>query len=232
MQTRTTMESGLVTLGASLLTFYAVAHIESTVLARIGVQYFEASTTSPTSKKPERKLDSPGVNFGLWSAPRIDAYKRTLAEHLLPALALLRVEKIKLEVPVLEGTDDVTLNRGTGWIRGTARPEEWGNMGIAGHRDGFFRGLKDLKMGDTMDLVTHSRADTYVVDSIQIVNPDDVSVLRPGVARSLTLVTCYPFYFVGSAPQRYVVHASIVGSQALPKGKSWQGQFRNQKVNN
>jgi sortase A len=155
------------------------------------------------------------VNFSLWSEPRIDAYKRTLAQHLLPALAVLRVPKIELEVPVLEGTDDLTLNRGTGWIRGTARPEEWGNIGIAGHRDGFFRGLKDLKTGDTMDLVTRGRTDTYVVDDMRIVNPDDVSVLRRGVARSLTLVTCYPFYFVGSAPQRYVVHASIIHSPAL-----------------
>jgi sortase A len=210
------MESGLLAFGASLLTFYAVAHIQSTVLARIAVQRFGASTPSSlTSKKPERKLDSPSVNFILWSEPRIDAYKKTLAQHLLPALAVLRVQKIELEVPVLEGTDDLTLNRGTGWIRGTARPEQWGNIGIAGHRDGFFRGLKDLKMGDTMDLVTHDRTDTCVVDDIRIVNPDDVSVLRPGVARSLTLVTCYPFYFVGSAPQRYVVHASILRSPAL-----------------
>ena len=212
VQTRATMESGLLVLGASLLTFYAVAHIQSTVLARIAVQRFEASTTSLTSEKPERKPDSLGVNLSLWSAPRIDAYKRTLARHFQPALAVLRVQKIKLEVPVLEGTDDLTLNRGAGWIRGTARPEDFGNVGIAGHRDGFFRGLKDLKMGDTMDLVTRGRTDTYVVDDIRIVNPDDVSVLRQGGARSLTLVTCYPFYLVGSAPQRYVLHASIIRS--------------------
>jgi len=207
------MESGLLVLGASLLTFYAVAHIQGSVLARIAVQRFENSTTSLTSEKPERKPESPGVNLSLWSVTRIDAYKRTLAQHLLPALAVLRVQKIELEVPVLEGTDDLTLNRGAGWIRGTARPEDLGNVGIAGHRDGFFRGLKDLKMGDTMDLVTRGRTDTYVVDDIRIVNPDDVSVLRQGGARSLTLVTCYPFYFVGSAPQRYVLHASIVRSQ-------------------
>jgi sortase A len=178
------------------------------------MQSFEASTRSPTSEKPERKLDSARVNLSLWSAARIDAYKRTLAQHLRPSLAVLRAKKINLEVPVLEGTDDLTLNRGAGWIRGTARPEDWGNIGIAGHRDGFFRGLKDLKMGDTMELVTPGRTDTYVVDNIRIVNPDDVSVLRPGVARSLTLVTCYPFYFVGSAPQRYVVHASVLRSPA------------------
>lgn len=203
------MGSGLLVLGASLLAFYAAAHIQSTVLARIAVQDFEASTRSLPSEKRERKPESTSVNFSRWSVTRIDAYKRTLAQHLLPALAVLRVQKIGLEVPVLEGTDDLTLNRGTGWIRGTARPEGFGNVGIAGHRDGFFRGLKDLKMGDMMELGTPGRNDTYVVDDIRIVNPNDVSVLRPGVARSLTLVTCYPFYFLGSSPQRYVVHASI-----------------------
>ena len=117
------MERGLLVVAAILLTFYVGALIESTVLAQIAVQRFEASTTSLISKKPERKLDRPDANFSLWSAPRIDAYKRTLAQHFLPPLAVLRVQNIGLEVPVLDGTDDLTLNRGTGWIRGTARPE-------------------------------------------------------------------------------------------------------------
>ena len=217
------MERGLLVVAAILLTFYVGALIQSTVLAQIAVQRFEASTTSLISKKPERKLDRPDANFSLWSAPRIDAYKRTLAQHFLPPLAVLRVQNIGLEVPVLDGTDDLTLNRGTGWIRGTARPEQLGNIGIAGHRDGFFRGLKDLKLGDPMELVTHDQSDTYVVDDIRIVSPDDVSVLRPGVVRSLTLVTCYPFYFVGSAPQRYVVHASIVRSPTLSTAPHGEG---------
>ena len=112
-----------------------------------------------------------------------------------------------MEAPLLEGTDDVTLNRGVGRIEGTAHPGEDGNLGIAGHRDSFFRVLKDIKVGDRVDLEGLERSDTYVVDQVEIVDPGDVSVLRPRSKPSLTLVTCYPFYFIGSAPRRYIVHA-------------------------
>jgi sortase A len=90
-------------------------------------------------------------------------------------------------------------------------------VGIAGHRDGFFRGLKDLHLGDTMDLYTENGNSRYVVDEILIVPPENVSVLAPQSKPALTLVTCYPFYFVGSAPLRYVVHASITASSNLTR---------------
>ena len=157
-------------------------------------------------------MDVSPADFSLWSEKRIEGYKESLVEHIGPPLAILRVAKIHLEVPVLDGTDDLILNRGVGRIAGTARVGSSDNVGIAGHRDGFFRGLKDLAVGDTMDLVTPSSTETYVVDKIQIVDPKDVSVLRPAKVPSLTLVTCYPFYFIGSAPQRYIVHASISDS--------------------
>ena len=99
-------------------------------------------------------------------------------------------------------TDDRTLNRGVGRIIGTARLGKAGNIWIAGHRDGFFRGLKDIAPGDTMELMMLNRTDQYVVKNVQITSPEDVSVLQPTSFYSLTLVTCYPFYFVGSAPQR------------------------------
>src|SRR5215469_851377 len=90
---------------------------------------------------------------------------------------------------------------------GPAREE--GNIGISGHRDGFFRGLKDIREGDGIELVTATGTDTYTIDHIVIVKPTDVSVLAPRPRPSITLVTCYPFYFVGSAPQRYIVQASM-----------------------
>jgi sortase A len=92
-----------------------------------------------------------------------------------------------------------------------------GNVGIAGHRDGFFRGLKDLQLGDRLDLTTPHAALAFTVDEITIVEPRDVHVLEPRSRPSLTLVTCYPFYFVGNAPQRYIVHASI-DEPASPAG--------------
>jgi LPXTG-site transpeptidase (sortase) family protein len=81
------------------------------------------------------------------------------------------------------------------------------NLGIAGHRDGFFRGLKDISIGDVVELDTLARAERFVVTEITVTAPSDVEVLDPTEEPSLTLVTCYPFYFVGSAPQRYIVRA-------------------------
>jgi sortase A len=120
---------------------------------------------------------------------------------------MLRLASIHLEVPVLDGTDDFTLNRAVGRIDGTALPGQPGNVGIAGHRDGFFRGLKDVRPGDPIELETLSGSQSFLVADIRIVSPEDVSVLDPTPGPALTLVTCYPFYFVGDAPQRYIVRA-------------------------
>jgi sortase A len=131
-----------------------------------------------------------------------------------PPEAILRVPKAGIEVPVLEGTDDLTLNRGAGHIAGTALPGQAGNMAITGHRDGFFRGLKDVAPGDTIEVVRSgtagSQTDKYLVRNIKIVFPTDTSVLNKTPDSTLTLITCYPFYFVGAAPQRYVIQASLI----------------------
>ena len=131
-------------------------------------------------------------------------------------MALLQIPKIHLQAPVLDGTDGLTLNHAVGRIAGTARPGDAGNIGLAAHRDGFFRGLKDIQQGDEIDLKTRSGTDIYTVDQIQIVSPRDVSVLRDHRKPALTLVTCYPFYFVGSAPKRYVVTAFLTQHTAGP----------------
>jgi sortase A len=108
---------------------------------------------------------------------------------------------------VLRGTDDRTLDRAAGLIEDTAEPGTDGNSGIAGHRDGFFRGLKDIVPGDTIELDTLQGTDVYRVERTWVVNPEDVSVLDPMSIPTLTLVTCYPFYFYGAAPQRFIVRA-------------------------
>jgi sortase A len=205
---RVNVERFLSLLGIALLALYVAARIHSAVLSRAAVLSFEALQTQ-SSLRQEPSSGQGHVDFSLWSEQRIEAYKQSLAQHFDQPLAVLRVAKIDLEVPVLDGTDDLTLNRGVGRIVGTARPGARGNIGIAGHRDGFFRGLKDLRVGDPIDLVMRDRTDTYLVDEIQIVNPDNVRVLRASTTPSLTLVTCYPFYFIGSAPRRYIVHASV-----------------------
>jgi sortase A len=150
----------------------------------------------------------------LWAPNRVIAWRKALLEPASEPLAVLRIPKLRLEVAVLPGTDDRTLDRALGHIEGTALPGSDGNLGIAGHRDGFFRGLKDIAPGDVIELETMQGQDVFRVEQTWIVNPEDVSVLDPTPARSLTLVTCYPFYFVGSAPQRFIVRAVRVTPHA------------------
>jgi sortase A len=157
-------------------------------------------------------------DLSLWDAGRIAAWRSSLEHEAPPPLAVLRIPKIGLEVAVLPGTDDFVLNRAVGHIDGTARPGEDGNSGIAGHRDGFFRGLKDIVLGDGIEVETLQGMDRYVVERVWIVPPEDVSVLDATPTRSLTLVTCFPFYFVGSAPQRYIVRAVRADATARPEG--------------
>jgi sortase A len=152
----------------------------------------------------------------LWSSDRIRAWNAALHDASPAPLAVLRIPTVGLEVPVLAGTDARTLDRGVGHIEATAEPGTGGNAGIAGHRDGFFRGLKDIVPGDTIELDTLDGRDVYQVEQTWIVTPDDVSVLEPTPTAALTLVTCYPFYFVGSAPQRFIVRAVRISHQPDP----------------
>ena len=148
----------------------------------------------------------------LWDPKRILAWRESQNDASPPPLAVLRIARLGIEAPVLEGTSDWTLNRGVGHIEDTAVPGADGNVGIAGHRDGFFRALKDVNMGDMLEIETRAGVAQYRIERSWIVDPDDVSVLDPTTAPAVTLVTCYPFYFVGSAPQRFIVRAVRTGA--------------------
>jgi sortase A len=124
-------------------------------------------------------------------------------------MALLEMPDVGLKVPVYEGASDVNMDRGAGHIKGTARPGGGGNIGIAGHRDGYFRVLKDAEVGDSLTLQTATGQRRYTVNEILIVDPLDIEVLDSSEDQRITLVTCYPFYFVGDAPQRYIVKAQL-----------------------
>jgi sortase A len=199
----------LFALGVALLSFCAAAFIEGYVYSHMTVSSFQHQSTAQRLIVTNARRNAWRPDFSLWDQQRIRDYERSLPEHSDQPEAVLRIDKIHLVVPVLNGTDDLTLNRGVGRIIGTAHVGAPGNLGIAGHRDGFFRGLKDLNVGDTVQLETKEGAQVYAIDWVKIVTPDDVGVLKSTGAPSLTLVTCYPFYFIGSAPQRYVVHASL-----------------------
>ncbi len=122
-------------------------------------------------------------------------------------VGMLDVPRLKLSTPVIEGDDDTTLERAVGHLPDTPLPWENGNSAIAGHRDGLFRPLKDLKVGDEIHFRSTRDEFIYKVTKTSIVQPDDVSVLGPRSKNALTLITCYPFYYVGSAPKRFVVFA-------------------------
>jgi sortase A len=153
----------------------------------------------------------------LWSPGRVIAWRKALLDPAPAPLAVLRIAKIRLEVPVLPGTDDSTLDRGVGHIEGTASLGTDGNLGIAGHRDSFFRGLKDITPGDRIELDTIPGKEVYRVERTWVVNPEDIWVLDSTPTRVLTLVTCYPFYFIGSAPRRFIVRAVRVADKPVPR---------------
>lgn len=134
-------------------------------------------------------------------------------------IAVLRIPRIAMEVPVSDGTTERVLLAGAGLVEGTASPGSVGNIGIAAHRDTFFRGLKDVAVGDLIELETLAGTDTYRVSTLSVVAPSDVYVLAATTEPALTLVTCYPFYFVGNAPQRYIVRAVAAEFHSQPPRK-------------
>ena len=147
-----------------------------------------------------------------WSPRRRKAYEQSLTRDGVLPLGRLEIPAIELSVMILPGTDDWTLNRAVGHIDGTSLPGEPGNVGIAGHRDGFFRGLRLLETGARIWLTTLEGTYEYIVHDMRVVDPSQVEVLEPSRKPTLTLVTCYPFFHVGSAPQRYVIRATLASS--------------------
>ena len=152
--------------------------------------------------------------------PRAHSAGREAAQPLqsqakIDGLAKLDITKAGLSAMVMEGADDATLRVAVGHIPGTALPGQGGNVGLAGHRDSFFRGLRKLTVGDEITLTTRASTLHYTVESIRVVSPDDVSVLRNTPYPALTLVTCYPFYYVGPAPQRWIVKARLTSTRDI-----------------
>ena len=198
-------EKALLLVGISTLTAYAAARVHTEFSSRLALHEFNSLHVKGSDKR--EKLNE-RVDFTLWNPKRVRAYQESLLAKPDIPIAVLRIPKIHLEVPVFNGTDALTLNRGAGRIIGTAEIGQHGNIAIAAHRDGFFRTLKDIAPGDLLRLDTPGKTIHYVVELTEVVQPEDVSVLADTGNASLTLVTCFPFYFIGNAPQRFIVQAS------------------------
>ncbi len=130
----------------------------------------------------------------------------------------IEISRLGLSAIVIEGTGRTTLRRAAGHIPGTALPGQPGNVGISGHRDTFFRPLRNIRRNDVVTLTTSLGEYRYRVVSTRVVDPHDVAVLDPSANEILTLVTCYPFHFVGSAPDRFIVRAERleITARSLP----------------
>jgi sortase A len=127
------------------------------------------------------------------------------------------IPRLVLTAVVVEGIDKSTLRRGVGHIPGTVLPGQSGNVGLAGHRDTHFRQLKDLRIKDEIQVSTLNGDFRYIVESLRVVDPKNVGVLAPSSENTLTLVTCYPFFYIGAAPQRFVVTARQAPAQTLAR---------------
>ena len=203
--------------GAVLLAWYLAARTYSHFASTAAIDRFEEARSNQIAVSRHRSMaaSSPSpdpVDTTLWAQGRVEEYQQSLLAEMDTPLALLRISRLGIEAPVFAGTSDLVLNRGVGQIEGTALPGEVGNIGIAGHRDGFFRPLKDIVVGDELVLETPSDSITFVVEELHIVAPSDVWVLAPTDSPAITLVTCYPFYFIGSAPQRFIVRANAAAA--------------------
>jgi len=223
------LEAALYLGGATLLAVFVLLRFEGERQREAGIESFHMAAASVVSaaEASDLQVSLPGQanamafeatvaepSLELWAEKRIREYRESLRVQGSPPLAVMTIDRLDIQVPVYEGTDDFNLNRGVGRIEGTALVGEAGNLGIAGHRDSFFRGLKDIAIDDDIDLLTPSGTENYRVSSIDIVDPEEVWVLAPGDAKTITLVTCYPFYYVGQAPKRYIVKATAEHSLA------------------
>jgi sortase A len=204
------LERSLLVAGTVLLAFYGAARLDGWLFSTAALQAFDQSSPPPQSALPTAPTGADqSVDMSLWSPERVVGFRDSAWLTEERALAVLELDQLRLRVPVFAGTDELVLNRGAGWIQGTARPGEDGNIGIAAHRDGFFRVLMNVEVGHSIRLRTEASTRAYRVDGIEIVDPEDVHVLLPRAEPSLTLVTCYPFYYSGNAPHRWIVHATL-----------------------
>jgi sortase A len=166
---------------------------------------FEGKSERPESEQPTADVAPPPA------APAPESRKLKTNE----LIGRIEIPRVKVSAVVKEGADTKTLSRAVGHIPYTALPGEKGNVGVAAHRDTFFRGLRDVRHGDVIRVVTTEGVYLYEVDSMKIVWPKNVEVLDPTPDKRITLVTCFPFNYIGHAPKRFIVQGKQVGFEEL-----------------
>jgi sortase A len=198
------LERGLLAVGVALAAWCAAVLVEARFHNAMPIAPAEGQlkiTQTPTHGLPGDAGTTTTTTTSTTTAPAPAV--GTLIGHL-------EAPAVNMSAAILEGTDDATLSRGAGHIEDTPFPGQTGNIGIAGHRDTVFRPLRNIHVGDALDLTTAEKVYRYKISKTLIVDPDDVYVLDPTDQPTLTLVTCYPFEYVGHAPRRFIVQAQLV----------------------
>jgi sortase A len=211
---RTAIRYLFLTIGTVCLAVYSYAYLERVLYQNFESRKFDRTLgRSVAAIVASNDRITPIVGVGRSPAKSMSSPRRPPPTTLIGRLS---VPKLHLSAMVREGIDRKTLRLAIGHIPVTALPGETGNVGVAGHRDTFFRGLKDLKTNDEIQFSTVSGDFNYVVESLNIVGPGEVGVLAPSAENVLTMVTCYPFYYVGAAPKRFIVRARQVSPPTAP----------------
>ena len=182
------LERGLFAVGLAMLSWWTLAQVGGLVVRRVA----SADMARAAAGAPEG-IDGPADEPG---SGRI--------------LGRIEVKRLGVDAVILEGTGDLALYLGVGHLAGSPLPGDAGNVVLAGHRDTYFRGLKDAAPGDTIRVTRAGAAYEYIVTTTAVVKPDEVDLIQPSSRNVLTLVTCYPFRYVGPAPKRFVVRATCL----------------------
>jgi len=201
--------------GVLLTVFFVVQLAQGEVQRQDGIAEFEQTAQATTAQAGTAEDTQPDFeNTGepdtsLWAPGRLADYKASLQAQLPSVLGVLEVPSVGLKVPVYSTNSELVMDRGAGIIDGMSYPHEPGNIGISGHRDGYFRVLKDVQVGDAIVLQSLEGEKRFRIDATQVVAIADTTLLRDTDDQTVTLVTCYPFYFVGHAPKRFIVTATL-----------------------
>jgi len=198
------LERALLLVGILCLGIWAWSWLDSTYFQYRENQILDEALKAPPKTTAAAETDS----LGSFKPQPAAMPPKPLEDGSL--IGRIEIPRVGVSAVVLEGVDTKALRRGVGHIPETARPGT-GNVGLAAHRDSFFRGLKDIRKNDIIRLQTLEGTFQYRVEWTEIVKPEDTKVLADNGTSELTLVTCYPFYYVGSAPKRFIVRAQQVG---------------------
>jgi sortase A len=196
------IQRSLLWLGAAALAYVAATWIYAAIYQGYESRRFEAELVA-----------SRGITPSL---------EETRELHEGDLMGRIEIDRIGLSVMVLQGIEEPTLIAGAGHVPGTSLPGSEGNVVIAAHRDTFFRKLEKILPGDRIQVATFRGSYEYIVDSVETVDPADTKVMESRDYRELTLITCFPFYFVGAAPRRFIVHARPANSGEGDGSVEWR----------